>query len=59
MNVFFSKTAKKEYEAWEKSNPKTVDKIEELIIDIFENGFFRGQRKAEAIKALQKPAKIF
>ena len=25
MNVYFSKTAKKEYEAWEKSNPKTVD----------------------------------
>ena len=25
MNVFFTKTAKKEYEAWEKSSPSGMD----------------------------------
>jgi len=34
MRVIFAKSALKEYQSWEKSNPKTVAKIDELIEDI-------------------------
>ena len=38
MNVYFTKTAEKDYRAWETSNPRIVDKIDELVEDILENG---------------------
>ena len=40
MNVYFAKTAKKEYEGWQKSCPRAVDKIEELISDIIEKVYW-------------------
>ena len=55
MNVYFTKTAKKEYEAWQKSNVKTVDKIEELISDIVENGLLAGKGKPEQLKYFKDP----
>ena len=58
MNVFFTKTAKKEYEVWEKSSPRTVDKIEELITDILENGFLEGKGKPEQLKHYKNPPRF-
>ncbi|MCL2420787.1 MAG: Txe/YoeB family addiction module toxin [Defluviitaleaceae bacterium] len=58
MNVYFSKTAKKEYELWERSNPKTVDKIDELIIDILENGFLKGKGKPEQLRYFKNPVRF-
>ena len=55
MNVFFTKTAKNEYEAWKKSNPRAVDKIEELIADIVENGLLTGKGKPEQLKYFKDP----
>ena len=55
MNVYFTKTAKKEYEAWQKSNLRTVDKIEELISDIVENGLLAGKGKPEQLKYFKDP----
>ena len=58
MNVFFSRTAKKEYESWERSDPKTVDTIEELIIDICDNGFLEGKGKPEQLKYCKNPPRF-
>jgi toxin YoeB len=55
MNVFFTKTAKKEYEVWQKSSPKAIDKIEELIEDIVENGLLAGKGKPEQLKYFKNP----
>ena len=55
MNVYFSKTAKSQFEDWETSNPKIVDKIDELIDDIKVNGFLRGKGKPEQLKYYINP----
>ena len=55
MNVFFTKTAKKEYETWQKSNPTTVDKIEELITDIIKNGLLVGIGRPEQLRHFNDP----
>ena len=57
MNVYFTKTAKKEYEVWQQSNPKTVAKIEELISDIVANGLLTGKGKPEQLKYYRNPAR--
>ena len=57
MNVFFTKTAKREYEAWQKSNQRTVDKIEKLITDIVEKGLLAGKGKPEQLKYFKDPPK--
>ena len=51
------KTAKKEYEAWQKASQRTVDKIEELITDIAENGLSAGKGKPEQLKYFKNPPK--
>ena len=58
MNVFFSKTARKEYEVWEKSSSKIIDKIDELIVDILENGFLKGKGKPERLKHYKNPPRF-
>ena len=58
MNVIFSKTARKQLEDWEKSNPKTVDKIDELLDDIRENGFLHGKGKPEQLKYYKPPPRF-
>jgi len=55
MNVYFTKTAKREYEAWQKSSPRVIDKIEALILDIVENGFLAGKGKPEQLKYFNSP----
>jgi toxin YoeB len=55
MNVFFTKTAKKEYEVWQRSSPRINDKIEELITDIVENGLLAGKGKPEQLKHFKDP----
>jgi len=57
MNVFFSKTARREYEEWQRSNQKTVDKIEELITDILENGLLVGKGKPEQLRYFNNPSR--
>ena len=58
MNVYFAKTARKEYETWVKSNPKTVDKIDELIEDILTNGFLYGIGKPEKLRHYKNPVRF-
>ncbi|MCL2578273.1 MAG: Txe/YoeB family addiction module toxin [Defluviitaleaceae bacterium] len=58
MNVYFSKTARKEYESWEKSSQKTADKIDELITDILENGFLQGIGKPEQLRHYKDPVRF-
>ena len=58
MNVYFSKTAKKEYEEWGKSNQKTADKIDELIDNILENGFLKGIGKPEQLRHYKNPVRF-
>jgi len=58
MNVFFSKTARKEYDAWKRSNPKTVERIEELVFDIVENGLPKGKGKPEQLKYYKNPPRF-
>ena len=55
---FLSATAKKEYEAWKKSNQKVFDKIEELICDIIENGFLEGKGKPEQLRYYSNPPRF-
>ena len=55
MNVYFSKTARQQLEAWQKSNPAIAIKIEELIDDIRKNGFLVGIGKPERLKYHSKP----
>jgi len=55
MNVYFAKTAKKEYEAWQTSSPRAVDKIEELISDIVKNGLLAGKGKPKQLKYFKDP----
>jgi len=58
MRVFFAKSALKEYQSWEKSNPKTVAKIDELIEDILENGLNDGKGKPEKLKHYKNPVRF-
>ena len=58
MKVIFATSALKEYKAWEKSNPKTVDKIDKLIEDILENGLDKGLGKPEKLKHYKNPVRF-
>jgi len=58
MKVIFADTALKEYTTWEKSNPKTVAKIDELIEDILENGLNKGLGKPEKLKHYKHPVRF-
>jgi len=58
MKIVFAKSALKEYKAWEKSNPKTVEKIDELIGDILENGLDSGLGKPEKLKHYKNPVRF-
>ena len=49
MKLTFTRQGLKEYKAWETSSPDTVEKIDELIADIFENGFMNGKGKPEKL----------
>jgi len=58
MRVIFAKSALKEYRVWEKSNPKTVAKIDELIENILENGLIEGKGKPEKLKHYKDPVRF-
>ena len=53
MKVFFSKSARKNYEKWQKSKRDIID---ELIEDIEENGFLCCKGKPERLKHHKDPA---
>jgi toxin YoeB len=58
MKVYFTREAKKEYDKWETSSPKTIDKIDELITDILENGFLQGEGKPEQLRHYKNPSRF-
>jgi len=58
MKLTFTRLGLKEYKAWETSNPNTVEKIDELIADIFENGFTNGKGKPEKLKHYKNPVRF-
>ena len=58
MRVTFSKTAKREHDAWEKSSPRVVEKIAELIEDICKNGFMDGLGKPEQLRHYKNPPRF-
>ena len=58
MKLTFTRQALKEYKSWETSNPGIVDKIDELIADIFENGFINGKGKPEKMKHYKDPVRF-
>ena len=58
MKIIFGNAALKEYKAWEKSNPKIVAKIDELIKDILENGLNKGLGKPEMLKHYKNPTRF-
>ena len=58
MKVIYASSALKEYRAWEKSNPKTAYKIDELIKDILKNGLKEGLGKPEKLKHYKNPVRF-
>jgi len=58
MRVYFTREGKKEYCVWQTSSPKTVDKIDELIADILENGFLQGKGKPEQLRHYKNPVRF-
>ena len=58
MNVIFANSALKEYKAWEKSSPRAVEKIDELIGDILKNGLDKGLGKPEKLKHYKNPVRF-
>ena len=58
MKLTFTRQGLKEYKAWETSNPNTVEKIDELIADIFENGFMNGKGKPEKLRHYKNPVRF-
>ena len=58
MRVFFANSALKEYKTWEKSNPKTIAKIDELIEDILKNGLNEGLGKPEKLRHYKNPVRF-
>ena len=58
MKLTFTRQGLKEYKAWETSNPKTVEKIDEIISDIFENGFLSGKGNPEKLKHYKNPVRF-
>lgn len=58
MNVIFAKSAMRAYVAWEKSNPKTVEKIDSLIAGILCNGMLNGLGKPEKLKHYKDPVRF-
>ena len=58
MKLTFTRQGLKEYKTWETSSPNTVEKIDELIADIFENGFTDGKGKPEKLKHYKEPVRF-
>ena len=58
MRVYFTREGKKEYDNWRTSNPKTTDKIDELVNDILENGFLQGKGKPEQLRHYKNPSRF-
>jgi len=58
MKVIFAGLALKEYASWEKSSPKTVEKIDELIEDILKNGLNKGLGKPEKLRHYKNPVRF-
>lgn len=58
MKLTFTRQGLKEYKEWETSNPNTVNKIDELIEDIFKNGFLYGKGKPEKLKHYKNPVRF-
>ena len=58
MKLTFTRQGIKEYKAWETSNPKTVEKIDDLIADILENGFLVGKGNPEKLKYYKNPIRF-
>jgi toxin YoeB len=58
MKVYFIREAKREYDAWGKSNPQVIAKIKELIEDIQENGFLTGKGKPEQLRHYKDPVRF-
>ena len=58
MNIVFANSALKEYKAWEKSNPKAVEKIDELIKDILKNGLNEGLGRPEKLRHYKNPVRF-
>jgi len=58
MKVIFAGSALKEYVTWEKSSPKTVEKIDELIEYIMENSLNKGLGKPEKLKHYKNPVRF-
>ena len=58
MRIIFASSALKEYTAWEKASPKTVQKIDELIEDIWENGLSKGLGKPEKLRHYKNPVRF-
>lgn len=58
MKVIFANSALKEYKVWERSSPKTVLKIKELIKDILHNGMADGLGRPEKLKHYKSPVKF-
>ena len=58
MRVIFASSALKEYTVWEKSSPKIVAKIDELIEDILENGLSKGLGKPEKLRHYKNPVRF-
>lgn len=50
MNIVFSPTAWDQYVGWQKLDPATVKKINDLIQDIQRNGFLKGIGKPEPLR---------
>jgi len=55
MTVYFSKTARNQYEKWQAANPRIRAKIDSLLADIQQNGFLTGDGKPEQLKHYQRP----
>jgi len=58
MKLTFTRQGLKEYKAWETSNPKTVEKIDDLIADILKNGFLNGKGNPEKLKHYKNPVRF-
>jgi toxin YoeB len=58
MKLTFTRQGLKEYQEWETSNPKIVEKIDELVADIFRNGFMDGKGKPEKLKHYKNPVRF-
>ncbi|MCL2665573.1 MAG: type II toxin-antitoxin system YoeB family toxin [Defluviitaleaceae bacterium] len=58
MKLTFTRQGLKEYKSWETSGPETVEKIDELIADIFDKGYLNGIGKPEKLKHYKDPVRF-